>query len=305
MTLDKVAELDAGGSRLAVHGPLVAVGSDEDVTLWRDLHREATFDSPGAIDRLRFDAGGKEVLAAPYALDLGGKAWTALAKLGPALIHGLDGPPSGELLVRRAEWSADGQELLVYVEHRQPRGVARGGAGAGPQARLLWMDRARHVLAVPWTGQSFALTSVALGQRWAAAAGTQVLVWDRKTRKQVATLEGHTLVVRELAFSVDEQRLASVGNDHKVVIVDTATWKQVASWDAHDGDAVAVAFHPTRPLLATTGQDGQVRLWSLAGQRLADAALGRPGTAVAFSEDGTRLLAVTDDRVVVFAVKAE
>jgi WD40 repeat protein len=112
-------------------------------------------------------------------------------------------------------------------------------------------------------------------------------------------------VVRDLAFSSDEQRLASVGNEHKIVVVDTTTWKLVASWDAHDGDAVAVAFHPARPMLATTGQDGQVRVWSLAGKHLAEAALGQPGNVVAFSADGSRLLAATDDRVVVFAVKVE
>ena len=69
------------------------------------------------------------------------EAWAALADLEPALFHGLDGPPSGDLRVRRGDWSADGQELLVYVEHRPARGRGRGGA-AGPQARLLWLDRA-------------------------------------------------------------------------------------------------------------------------------------------------------------------
>ncbi len=126
---------------MAVHGPLVAVGTDEDVTLWRDLRREATYNAPDAIDRLRFDASGNELFAAPYVLDIGGKAWTSLADLEPALLHSLDGPPSGDLRVRRGDWSADGQELLVYVEHRPARGLGRGGGAAGPHARLLWLDR--------------------------------------------------------------------------------------------------------------------------------------------------------------------
>jgi hypothetical protein len=64
---------------------------------------------------------------------------------------------------------------LVYVEHRPARGLGRGGGStAGPQARLLWLDRGCQVLAVPWTARNFALNSVALGKGW--AAGTEVLV---------------------------------------------------------------------------------------------------------------------------------
>jgi hypothetical protein len=304
VTLDKVAELDGGGARLAVQGALIAAGTDDGVMLWRDHRREAALDAPATIDRLRFRNDGKELLAAPHALEIPGATWAALGDLQPALLHGLEGPSRGELRVRRADWSADGQELLVYVEHRPARGLGTGGGSGSPQARLLWMDRGRQVLAVPWTGRSFALNSVVLGNRWAAAAGKELLVWDRRTRAQVATMAAHTLVIRDLAFSADEHLLASVGNDHKVVIVDTTTWKATASWDAHDGDAVGVAFHPTLPLIATTGQDGRVRVWTLAGKRVAEANLGRAGNAVAFSSDGKQLLVATDEHVVIFAVKA-
>lgn len=302
--LEELTELDGGGARLAVGDGLVAVGTDEDVRVWRDREEVAAVEAPDAIDRLRFGRGEKELLAAPYALDLATHAWAPLADLEPVLIHGLDGPPSGDLKVRRADWSADGQEALLYVEHRPARGIGRGTA-RGPGARLLWIDRARRVLAVPWTGGNFALTSVVLGGRWAAAGGRELLVWDRRTKAAAATLRPHELVIREVAFSADDRWLASVGNDHRVAVIDTATWQTAAGWEAHDGDAVSVAFHPARPLLATTGQDGQVRVWSLAGKRLAERALGRPGTAVAFSPDGGRLLAASDDRVTVLAVHIE
>jgi len=129
------------------------------------------------------------------------------------------------------------------------------------------------------------------------------MVWDRRGHAQVATLDVHALVVRDLAFSPDDHLLASVSNDHKLVLVDTSTWKTTASWDAHEGDAVGVAFHPSRPLIATTGQDAVVRLWTLDGKRVAEAVLPRPGNAVAFSADGARLAVATDDKVAVFAIK--
>jgi WD40 repeat protein len=303
VTLDKLVELDGGGARLAVQGALIAAATDEDIAVWRDLQHVAAASSPAALDRVRFTSDGKQLLAAPYAFDLAGTAWVSLDDLQPALLHGLDGPSKGELKIRRADWSADGKELVVYVEHRAARGVASGDSSSGPQARLLWMDHARKVIAVPWTGRSFAVTSVLLGPHWMAAAGKQLMIWDRHSHAQVATLDVHSLVIRDLAFSPDDRVLASVGNDHKVVLVDTATWKISASWDAHDGDAVGVAFHPSRPVIATTGQDGQVRLWTLHGKRVAEAKLPRAGNAVAFSSDGARLVVATDDKVVVFALK--
>jgi len=303
VTLDKVAELDGGGARLAVRGALVAAATDDAVTLWRDHQRVAAPEPPAAIDRLRFRDDG-ELLAAPYALELPAASWAALPDLQPALLHGLAGPSRGELSVRCSDWSADGSELLVYVEHRAARGIGTSD-GAGPQARLLWMDRARQVVAVPWTGRNFALTSVALGARFAVAGGKQLLVWDRHTRAQVATLDAHSLIVRDLAFTSDERLLASVGNDHKLVLTDTISWKTTASWDAHDGDARGVAFHPSLPLVATTGQDQQLRVWSLTGKRLAEVKLAGIGNAVAFSADGKQLLAATDAHVTIFNLKSE
>jgi hypothetical protein len=305
VVLHKVAELDGGGARLAVEGAMIAAAADDTVILWRDHQRASTAEARTAIDRLRFHGG--ELLAAPYVLAVPGPSiasWAELPDLGPALLHDLPGPPSGQLLVRRADWSADGQELLVYVEHRAPRGIGASAAG-GPPARLLWLDRARNVLAVPWTGRTFSINAVVLGARFAAAGGKQLLVWDRHTRAQVATLDVHTVLIRDLAFSAGERLLGSVANDHKVALVDTATWKPTATWDAHDGDATGIAFHPTLPLVATTGQDGQLRVWSLDGTRRAEAALGRPGNAVAFSPDGKQLLAATDGHVVIFSLTAE
>jgi hypothetical protein len=67
VTLDKLAELDGGGARLAVQGALIATATDEDITVWRDLKRTVAASSPAAIDRVRFTGDGKLLLAAPYA----------------------------------------------------------------------------------------------------------------------------------------------------------------------------------------------------------------------------------------------
>ena len=97
VTLEKLAELDAGGARLAAHGDLLVAATDEDVAGWRDLKHVAGASSPGAIDRVRFTGDGKQLLAAPYAFDLASSAWRALGDLQPALLHGREGPSKGDL----------------------------------------------------------------------------------------------------------------------------------------------------------------------------------------------------------------
>src|SRR5215813_14217900 len=81
VTLDKLAELDGGGARLAEHAGLLAVATDENVTVWRDLTQVAKASSPATIDRVRFAEDGKQLLAAPYAFDLASAAWLPLGDL--------------------------------------------------------------------------------------------------------------------------------------------------------------------------------------------------------------------------------
>jgi WD40 repeat protein len=89
--------------------------------------------------------------------------------------------------------------------------------------------------------------------------------------RSLATLEGHTKLVRSAVFSFDDRILASSSLDHTVRLWQTDTWAQVAQIEEPAANywPQGIAFHPKEPLLATFGEkDRIVRIWRLNIDRL-------------------------------------
>src|SRR5262249_30182743 len=81
-------------------------------------------------------------------------------------------------------------------------------------------------------------------------------LWNARTGHLIATLTGHTDIVRGVAFSPDGTTLATAGGTARL-------------WNAHTGRLIAVlpghalgeaAFSPDGTLLATAGDN--TRLWN-------------------------------------------
>src|SRR5262245_39909659 len=69
--------------------------------------------------------------------------------------------------------------------------------------------------------------------------------------------------VYAVAFSPNDERIASAGKDGKVKIWNSRTARIVKKFQAHDGAACSVAFHPEGRFLATAGADRQAKVWDL------------------------------------------
>jgi WD40 repeat protein len=226
------------------------------------------------LGELCFSADGTRVLAAPLAFDRAARAWE------PRPPETLD---IAFTLVAGA-WSADGRALALYGEHRPSR---RGGDDYdGPAARLALRDG--DAVQVVWEGaRSEPRSALLVGDDIVASGGRAIDVRDRATMRPLAVLEPFSAIARTLRLSAG--RLAAGSADGAVAVWDAATWEELARWQAHSGEAAGLAWHGDT--LATGGDDGAVRLWSPSGVLRDEASAGPPVTGLAFSPDGSRLLA--------------
>jgi hypothetical protein len=294
--------LDVALTRLAetqiAYGPRVAAGSDGlwasatpvGLTVRRGDDVLWTVDSPGGLlGELRFGHDGS-VLAAPHVFDPSAGEWEALAPLAPLLAADLGPPPAGGYAAHASCWDPDGQRLVVVAEYTPPRRLGSPPATGVPAVRLLlfggrgrWLE---HVLREgPGSDEYRAL---AAGDDVVMAGARRIGVWDG-SGAPVADLDGHDAPVRALRVAADGV-IASLAADGAL-----ALWKvgygRIAGWRAHEGDARALDLHPGGELVASGGDDGFLRLWSRQGERVAELVLGAPVEGLAFTPQGSELLA--------------
>ncbi|MFN6514260.1 MAG: WD40 repeat domain-containing protein [Nostoc sp. CreGUA01] len=296
--LHQLAQLDTG------YGKQIAFSSDDRtwvstnwgiLHLWHDLTLEHSLRTPGeSIDRVLFSTNHDQILASPHKFDVNTRQWHNLPSLAPNLTAELDTTPSGNFVTTGAVWSADGTELVVFAEHRASRRPGKTSQWRSPKGRLLLLNgNTRQLEQILWQGNGEIYRTIAVSDRAIVAAYTKIQVWDRQTHQLIATLPGHTAVVRDLRFSPDGKWLASVGADRNIFLWDTTHWTQAATWQAHEDDIWTVAFHPTLPAIATGAWDNQVKLWTFNGKLLKAETIGSHVEGLAFSATGDRLIVAT------------
>ena len=197
---------------------------------------------------------------------------------------------------------ATGGVMKVFRAHSSPiRSVAfspdgeRALSGGLDNAVNLW-DPALGSLLRTFKGVSLGVSSVAfLPDDTRLVSGSEdgtVKLWDAKTGRQLHKLEAHSGRVLSVAASRDGSTIVSGSADGTLSLWDAATAQRrwTVKVDAsHQGGVRSVAISPDSTRLLSCGDT--IQLWDVATEKLLHT-FANCGGLMAFSPDGTRILAV-------------
>jgi WD40 repeat protein len=101
------------------------------------------------------------------------------------------------------------------------------------------------------------------GKRVASGSddATVAKVLDAQTGAELLSLKGHSGVITSIAFSPDNNRLATTSSDATIKVWDRETGQELLTLVGHSGRDNDVAFSPDGNRLAAGGPNGTVLIY--------------------------------------------
>jgi len=234
--------------------------------------------------------------------------------------------PDGSMLISSSEdgtarlWDAEaGHHMVAFEKHPRPVTASAFHPTSNTVATScedgavrLWDTRNGKCLAT-LKGHTAAVSCVVFSSDGRLASwstdGTARL-WDTAHMLPLAAMRGHEEggPVHHVAFSPGGGRLATCGQDGKVILWDSKTGAQLFSCTppqtsitstghAHLRAALHAAFSPDAQMLATCSADSTVRVWNMLNGEQLSVVYGHVGAVhrVAWGPDGDLLASCGDD----------
>ncbi|KZP07137.1 hypothetical protein FIBSPDRAFT_914554 [Athelia psychrophila] len=136
-----------------------------------------------------------------------------------------------------------------------------------------------------------------------ASGSDDIRIWYARTGELMAgPFEGHTGRVLSLAFSPDDERVASSSSDNTICVWDARTGILIAGpFLGHSKCVNSVAFSPDGERIASGSEDNTIRIWDARTGKLVVGPIETSNSdvnSVAFSPDGERVASGSWDRII-------
>ena len=129
-------------------------------------------------------------------------------------------------------------------------------------------------------------------------SASRVLIAGVQNSREQNRLYDHEGSVRAVAYSPDNQYIASGSNDNTIKIWNAKTGQLVRTLPVSDQRIYTVAFSPDGTQVISGGKDNVLRIWDMnTGEQVGQDLTGHTGSvrAVAFSPDGNQIASGGDD----------
>ncbi|MBD2358865.1 TIR domain-containing protein [Tolypothrix sp. FACHB-123] len=100
------------------------------------------------------------------------------------------------------------------------------------------------------------------------------------------TLEGHSDIITQIAWSADGKKLASASKDHTIQLWNTETGELMSVLEGHTDTIFGIAWSPDGEILASVSADETIKIWNTKTGNLRSAIENENSNAIAWNPSG-------------------